>query len=432
MKQALTAILLALFAWSSAQAQTIDYVLWDTNQLPAYQQCAADFEAETGITVEIEQLGWGDYWSFIQTGFVSGEAPDVFTNHLARYPEFVSLGQLVDIQPWVERDGVDTGQYYEGLAELWTRDGGRYGLPKDWDTVAIVYNKDALAAAGVTEEELNNATWDPETGGTFEEIIARLTIDANGNNGLSPDFDANNVEQYGFVTDFSGSGAYGQTQWSWLTHTTGFEFNNGTWGDEYYYDDPRFSQSVQWMADLMLDKGFMPSMEDQGSLGHAAIFQSGTAALVSDGSWMIGTYLGSEFDVGFARLPIGPEGRKSMFNGLADSIWVGTDEPEASWEWVKYLGSEACQMVVGESGVVFPAIPSAADRSLQVREEAGVDVSAFTEQAAEDGGTFLFPITDYGSEIQTIMTEAIQTVGLGNAEAADIFPEVNEEINDLF
>jgi len=431
-KKLFLALTLFLFGLGATQAQTISYALWDTNQLPAYQQCAADFTAESGITVEIEQLGWDDYWSFIQTGFVSGEAPDVFTNHLAKYPEFASLGQLVDIAPLVERDGVATDIYYEGLAELWVKDGARYGLPKDWDTIAIVYNKDALEAAGVTEEELNAATWNYDDGGSFEEIIARLTVDANGNNGLSPDFDPNNVEQYGFVTDFGGAGAYGQTQWSWLTHTTGFEFNNGTWGDEYYYDDPRFTSTLQWMADLMTEKGYMPSLEDQGSLGHVALFQSGTSALVSDGSWMIGTYLSSEFDVGFARLPIGPEGRKSMFNGLADSIWVGTDEVEASWEWVKYLGSEACQTVVGESGVVFPAIPAAADLSLQVRADAGVDVSAFTLQAAEENGTFLFPITDYGSEINTIMAEAVQTLGLGEGDAVSLFGEANEEINDLF
>ena len=115
------------------QDVTIRYMLWDNNQLPAYSECAAQFmESNPGITVEIEQLGWADYWTAIQTGFVTGDAPDVFTNHLAKYPEFVALGQLVDIQPLVERDGVPTDIYYPGLAELWVKDGSRYGLPKDW------------------------------------------------------------------------------------------------------------------------------------------------------------------------------------------------------------------------------------------------------------------------------------------------------------
>ena len=45
----------------------------------------------------------------------------------------------MDIQPFVERDGVDMGVYLGELADLWARDGKRFGLPKDWDTIAIVY-----------------------------------------------------------------------------------------------------------------------------------------------------------------------------------------------------------------------------------------------------------------------------------------------------
>ncbi len=418
---------------ASAQDVTLRYWLWDTNQLPAYEQCAADFMAENpSIAIEIEQRGWGDYWTAITSGFVTGDAPDVFTNHLAKYPEFVELEQIIDIQPWVERDGVPTDIYYPGLAELWSRDGARYGLPKDWDTVAVVYNAEAAEAAGVTVEELNSMTWNPEDGGTFDEVMARLTIDANGNNALSPDFDADNVVQYGFANTWGDAQAYGQTEFSWLTHTTGWEFNNGNWGDEYFYDDPRFAATIQYLVDLWLEKGYAAPFEDQVALGKSALFQAGEAAMVVDGSWMIGTYLASDFEVGFARLPEGPEGRKSMFNGLADSIWVGTEHPDESWEWVKYLASPACQAVVGESAVVFPAIPDAADLSLSVREEAGVDVSAFVLQAGEEGGTFLFPITDFGGEIATIMDETMESIGLGQVDAASALEAANAEVNDLF
>src|SRR5690606_13979687 len=415
------------------QDVTIRYMLWDNNQLPAYSECAAQFmESNPGITVEIEQLGWADYWTAIQTGFVTGDAPDVFTNHLAKYPEFVALGQLVDIQPLVERDGVPTDIYYPGLAELWVKDGSRYGLPKDWDTIAVVYNADMLEAAGIDPAVMDEWTWNPEDGGTFEQVVAQLTLDANGNNGLSPDFDKDNVVQYGFTNDWATAAGYGQTSFSVFTASTGWEYNNGLWGDEYYYDDPRFTQSIQWIADLWLDKGCAAPDADVSGLGSFAVFQSGKAALTTDGSWMFGSYLGSEFPVGFGRLPIGPEGRKSMFNGLADSIWVGSEHQEEAWQWVKYLGSADCQNIVGEAGVVFPAIPEAADLSLNVRAEAGVDVSAFTLQAAEEGGTFLFPITDFGGEITVIMQEAMDRIALGEVDAETALNEANEEVNALF
>lgn len=429
----LIVVLLVLVTSVSAQdAVTIRYQLWDTNQLPAYQQCADAFTAANpGINVNIEQLGWDDYWTGITTGFISGEAPDVFTNHLAKYPEFVALEQLVDLQPLVERDAVATDIYYPGLADLWVKDGARYGLPKDWDTIAVVYNKSLLEAAGVDPAVMDEWTWNLEDGGSFQQTIAQLTIDANGNNGLSPDFDPANVTQYGFVQDGMG-GAYGQTQWSGFAVSTGWTFNNGAWGNEYYYNDSRFIDTVQWWADLSLTHGFAPSFEEISSLGATSLFQAGNIAMTMNGSWMIGTYLSSEFEVGFGRLPAGPEGRKSMFNGLADSIWVGSQHQEEAWSWVKFLASPECQNIIGASGVVFPAIPEAAAASLAMREAAGVDVSAFVEQADEENGTFLFPIADYAGEISTIMGEAMDSIALGVSKAADVIPAANDEINSLF
>lgn len=433
----LAVVLLALIASTAglAQAQdkvTIRYGLWDTNQVPPYQQCADEFaKANPNIEVKIEQNGWNDYWTGISTGFVSGETPDVFTNHLAKYPEFAQLGQIMDIQPMVDRDKVATDIYYTGLADLWGRDGKRYGLPKDWDTVAVVYNADALKAAGVTVEELNTATWNAQDGGTFGQIIAKLTLDNNGKNGLDAAFDKANVAQYGFTLNGMGGG-YGQTEWSMFAVGNGFKFNNGVWGNEYYYDDPKLAETMQWLANLWLVQGYAPALADQTSLGRTSLFQSKKVAMVIDGSWMIGTYLASEFPVGFARLPVGPNGRKSMFNGLADSIFVGTKHPEEAWTWVKFLASQACQDIVGNSGVVFPAIPASADLSLKARSDKGIDVSAFVLQANEKDGTFLFPITDNGAQISTIMNEAMDSIGLGTATAADALKKANDEVNALF
>jgi multiple sugar transport system substrate-binding protein len=135
----------------SAHAATeISYWLWDTNQLPAYKACAAEFQKQNpDITVKITQTAWSDYWTGISTGFVSGSAPDVFTDHLARYPEFALNEQLVDLAPLIKQDKVDTGIYVGELFKLWSKEGKQYGLPKDWDTIAIFYNKDMMKAAGV-------------------------------------------------------------------------------------------------------------------------------------------------------------------------------------------------------------------------------------------------------------------------------------------
>ena len=289
-----------------------------------------------------------------------------------------------------------------------------------------------LEAAGIDPAVMDEWTWNYDDGGTFEEVLAQVSIDANGNNGLSADFDPNNVVQYGFTNNWPDAAGYGQTEYSMFATTTGWMYNDGLWATEYYYDDERFINTIQWMVDLWLVDGYATPYEDQAGLGRLSLFQSGKAAMAIDGSWMIGSYLASDFPVGFGRLPIGPEGRRSMFNGLADSIWTGSDHKDEAWEWVKFLASPDCQNIVGASGVVFPAIPEAADLSLQVREDAGIDVSAFTLQAAEENGSFLCPITDYAGEIRTIMQESMDRIALGDVTAADELPKANAEVNDLF
>ncbi|MDE0498688.1 MAG: sugar ABC transporter substrate-binding protein [Acidimicrobiaceae bacterium] len=416
----------------SAEAVSIEYWLWDGNQQPYYEQCAADFEAANpGIDVEITQFGWGDYWTNVTAGFASGSGPDVFTDHLARYPEFVASDVLVPLNDFVERDNVDTSAYFPGLAELWVDNhGNRYGLPKDFDTIALVMNSDHVAGAGVTAADFASAEWNPDDGGSFGELIRRLSVDANGNTGDSPDFDPDNVEVYGLGLE-GNFGAFGQTTFSAFAGSTGFEFLDvNPFGDSANYDDPRLAATIDWFA-RMIQAGYVVPIEDVESLGGTTVFQNGSAAVMADGSWKIGTYIGADtpFAVEFAPLPVGPSGsRASMFNGLADSINKHSEHQEEAWQWVRHMASAACQDVIGEGAVVFPAIPSAAEIAIAAHEGNGVDVTAFTVHV-DEGTTFLFPITDSASQIEAIVGPAMQEILRGQADAAERLAQVAGEVN---
>jgi multiple sugar transport system substrate-binding protein len=424
----------ALLSTAAAKkdAVTIRYGLWDANQLPAYQACADAFTAKNpNITIELEQIAWDDYWTNIQTGMISGSNYDVFTDHLAKFPEFATKNQIVDIQPMVDEEGIDVTQYEGELADLWSRDGKRYGLPKDWDTIAVVYNEDALTAAGLEPGIFEEWTWNPDDGGSFQETVAQLTIDENGNNGLSADFDKSKVKQYGLAMGIGD--AYGQTGWSLFAASTGWRFMDEPWGEQYHFDDERVIKTIQDLADLGLVHGFNAPEENIQSLHSETVFAAGTSALVFHGSWMINWFADNlTFPFGFGRLPTGPEGRICMFNGLADSIWTGTEHQDEAWQWVKFLGSEEAQMIVGQSAVVFPAIPAAAEAAQEAFKEKGLDVSPYLEQAQQEGGTFLFPIADHASEYTSIMTAAMQSIALGEESAEEALPKANEKVNDLF
>ena len=410
---------------------TIRYQLWDSAQLPAYQAAADKFmEKNPGIKISIVQLGWDDYWTGLQTEMIGGTAGDVFTDHLAKYMDFASKNQLVDLTPYIKRDNVDTSIYMNDLEKLWqSQDGKTYGLPKDWDTICIIYNKHLTDNAGVKHEELNNLTWNPTDGGSFEKMIKRLSIDANGNNGLSPNFDRKNVVQYGLV--LSHSDDRGQAQFSGLACSTGWTYTDGLYDSNYHYDDPRFVNTIKWMK-KMQDEGFSAPYTETSN-GSASIFNSEKAALVFDGSWMIGSYKNNgAFDVGFARLPEGPAGRKSMINGLGDSIWVGSQHKEEAWLWVKYLASQEAQDIIGSFGVVFPAIESGVNNALNKYASKNWDVSAFTDEAKAPNGTFLYPIVDNSVMIGQIMTRTFDQIFLGQKDVESALKDSNKEILNLF
>src|SRR6202045_812295 len=238
----------SLVAASAHAATEINYWLWDALQLPAYQAAAAAFEkANPDIKVKITQISWGDYWTTLSTGFVSGTAPDVFTDHLARYPEFLQNDLLVDLTPMIQRDKVPTDIYLGDLYKVWGKDGKQYGFPKDWDTIALIYNKAMLAKAGVDPKDLKDLTWNPKDGGSFGQLIAKLSIDEAGNNCLSPNFNPKKVKQYGLLIDGSPDG-FGQVEWSHFAVSNGFKFHDGSWAKGFHYDDPKLAETLQWIA----------------------------------------------------------------------------------------------------------------------------------------------------------------------------------------
>ena len=417
----------------AAADDSITYWLWDANQLPAYQKCADAFTADSGIAVEIEQYGWDDYWSSLTNNFVAGNAPDVFTDHVSQYPQFAAQNQLLDLTDYVEADGVDLDQYQDGLADLWVdQNGGRFGLPKDWDTIAIFYNAAMVADAGLTAEDMASLEWNPQDGGSYERAIAALTVDANGVRGNEPGFDKDNVEVYGLGLAGAG-GAFGQTEWSTYALSNGFQYSDqNPWGTRFNYDSPAFQDTMTWWRSL-IEKGYMPTFEVATSgVSLQETYGAGKYAMVTEGSWNTNAYMTLEgVQTALAPTPVGPTGeRASVFNGLADSIWAGTDNPDAAWEWVKFLGSADCQDIVADEAVVFPAVKTSLERAVAAFGSKGYDVTPFTVQV-EQGTTHLAPIAENWSELNALVTAAGETF-LSFGADADVYTQANTEVNALF
>ena len=424
------ALLLIGLACTDAQSATVKYMMWDSNQVPAYRQCAANFQKQhPHIQIKIRQAGWDDYWTAISTGFISDTAPDVFVNHLSKYPEIVSNDLLLDLRPLMLRDRFQAEINNDALLKAWVRQDQQFGLPKDWDTVALLVNLSHAKKQGITLAELQNMDWNPHDGGSFERITRRLSLDAQGHSAASPQFNPKKVRIYGYQTPGAG-GMTGQTEWSHFAASNGFRFQDTAWSSRMHYDHPALAETIDYLTSLPA-KGISAPLERTRSLGSTAMFVSQRVAMIPDGSWMISYYKdNAHFEYAWVPLPRGPKGqRASMLNGTADSIWVGSKVKEQAWSWVKYLASAECQQTVARYGVVFPAVRGSAETTVLTHRQKGIDSSAFMTMAQSQ--TFSPPIADKASQVNEVIGGAMESIFLGHSSAKDALGTANQRVTQL-
>ena len=97
---------------------------------------------------------------------------------------------------------------------------------------------------------------------------------------------------------------------------------------------------IQHLQDLIYTDKIMPTPDLFVQTGDA--FEQGQAAMEANGSWLVPTHLAAGIDLGIAPLPAGPAGHATSINPTGVVVAKTTNEPDAAWEFVKYLvGPEA-------------------------------------------------------------------------------------------
>jgi multiple sugar transport system substrate-binding protein len=75
----------------------------------------------------------------------------------------------------------------------------------------------------------------------------------------------------------------------------------------------------------------------------------------ANGSWLVPTLLAAGIQLGIAPLPKGPAGAVTSINPTGAVVFKGTKNPDAAWEFVKYLASPAAQTKLMELKASLPA-----------------------------------------------------------------------------
>ncbi len=321
---------------------------WSSGDRVEYMnQVIEAFEAENPcIDVVLEPNIGDDQNTRRLTWLAAGTSPDLMAyppEWAALYMEASEGKAYIDLTPYVNgEDGIEIGvDVYEGIYQQGFYDGKPVALPKDYSTSSFYINTALFDAAGIPYPK-EGWTWDDAL-----DIALQLTLDSNGNNAASPDFDPKNVVQWGIdiISDgwWRGFQSYLQA-WGVLTITEDGTTTTGL------LNSPEAAAALSWYRDLVFKHHVAPSLSVIGATegGRVQMFQDGKIAMgvTFHGPWWQDVFNGTpNLQWTVAPVPAGPGGRSSVLMWLGWGISGQSQHPEEAWKLLKWLTTEPGQRV---------------------------------------------------------------------------------------
>lgn len=315
--------------------------IWDSNQEPGLKEIMNDFTEETGVEVDIQVTPWGDYWTMLEAATQGGDMPDVFWMHsdqIATYAQYDDI--LLNLSDKIEKsDKIDLNNYPENLVNIYKNEAGdQLAIPKDIDTCAVWYNKTMFDEAGIPYPT-SDWTWED-----FREIAKKLT----------------NPEKNQYGTSIK-PGSY-QESWYSTIYAYGGEVISED-KTKSGFDNPKTIEAMQLIENIIKD-GSMPDYTVVAENNTEELMMAGTVAMTFQGSWMIPDMASNDFikeNCDIAPLPKGPNGTKSISNGLGWAASAQGEHTEEAWKLIEYLGSKEAQQKQAELGVTMAAYEGVSD-----------------------------------------------------------------------
>ncbi|MEO1065478.1 MAG: extracellular solute-binding protein [Actinomycetota bacterium] len=252
-------------------------------QIEAQEAIVARFnETHPNIDLQVEFVDNEVANDTLATQIAGGNAPDIIGPVGIRGSNAFA-GEFLDLEPLVEASGFDLSVYDPAQVEFWREDDGTLtALPFGVFPSFIYYNTELFDEAGLAypPHELGEpyADGDPWDMDKLAELAAILTVDANGNDATSPDFDRDDVVQFGFTH-----------QWGDDARAQGSFFGGGSFvADDGSAQIPEhWLAQWQWHHDLIWETGAAPNQSylDSELLNAGNTFTSGNMGMVFTHLW---------------------------------------------------------------------------------------------------------------------------------------------------
>lgn len=252
-----------------------------------------------------------DYATKIQTDIAAGSVADVFYVDSMVAPDFMVNGALLELDSYMAADGVNTGDFYPGLIQAFQLNGKTYGLPKDWSSLAMVYDTQALTDAGIANPPTN---WDEL------RAAGQALLDATGEPRINipPDIAREFAFHYA-----AGAGVISDD------------------GTSIVIDSPEAATALDFYYGLYRD-GIATTPADAGAEWPGDALAKDYADIVFEGNWVFPFLKENAPDLAFgiSEMPEGPAGKATLAFTVSFSAYAETRQPEASWQVINYLTGE--------------------------------------------------------------------------------------------
>lgn len=394
----LVAVLLTAVPCAFAEENvTLTFAFWDTNQEPGMKAIAEAYMAEhPNVTIEVQVTPWGEYWTKLEASAMGGAMPDIFWMHSNQFFKYVSANTLYNL----DELNYDYTPYPQGVTDLYTYEGSHYAIPKDYDTIALVYNKEIFDNAG---EPYPDDTWDWDK---LLEVAKKLTDPEKGIYG----FGAPNDTQSGYL--------------NLIYQNEGFAFEDGKSG----YDQDATKEAIQWWVDLMKVHGVSPTLESFVDMGVDDQMQAGKLAMCFTGSWNMSAYTSNELINGKFDLCVLPKGktRASIYNGLGYAVAANTAHPEVALDFVAFCGTEEANKLQAENKAAIPAYAGTEHYFTDLFTD--INIACYTEMIQYG---VQFPFSPNKSLWEGTETELMTSAYNGEITVAEACDQLHATIMDI-
>lgn len=302
------------------------------------KQVLQDFEAKhPQIKVKYEVIA-EQYMDVIQARLIGDAAPDVFYLDALQAPLLMDKNVLEPLDRYII-PAFELADFEENFLSPFKYDAHLYGLPKDYSTLALFYNKKALATEGLNHP--------PET---WDELLAysrQLTIDRNGD-GKS--------EQYGFgVTPELA-------RLSYMIKAFGGQVVDEL-GNAAFASDGSLA-GLRLIVDQYRRDRTSIRASDVGAKTGGEMLGKGKVAMVIEGSWVI-PFLRENFpqmEFGTAEVPRINGRPGTMMLTVAYVMNRESKHKQAAWELIAHLTGQEGMAKWASAGLVLPTRRSVAEK----------------------------------------------------------------------